>query len=61
MQEDEPVELPVTGDLDLHAFDPRDIPSVVEEYVRACRERGIMRRMGADAQPTTAVTRSATT
>ncbi len=43
MDEDEPVELPVTGELDLHAFGPRDIPSVVEEYVRACRERGIMR------------------
>jgi DNA-nicking Smr family endonuclease len=43
MDEGEPVELPVTGDLDLHAFAPRDIPSVVEEYVRACRERGIMR------------------
>jgi DNA-nicking Smr family endonuclease len=43
MEEEEPVELPVTGELDLHAFGPRDIPSVVEEYVRACRERGIMR------------------
>ena len=43
MDEDEPVELPVTGELDLHAFAPRDIPSVVEEYVRACRERGILR------------------
>jgi DNA-nicking Smr family endonuclease len=40
---DEPVELPITGDLDLHPFAPRDIPSVVEEYVRACRERGILR------------------
>jgi len=43
MDEDEPVELPVTGELDLHAFAPRDIPSAVVEYVRACRERGIMR------------------
>jgi DNA-nicking Smr family endonuclease len=41
--EDEPVELPVTGELDLHAFAPRDIPLVVEEYVRVCRERGILR------------------
>ena len=39
----EAVEIPVTGELDLHPFDPREIPSVVEEYVRACRERGILR------------------
>ena len=36
------VVLPLTGELDLHAFAPRDIPSVVEEYVRACRERGVL-------------------
>ena len=40
---DEPFAIPVTGDLDLHPFDPREIPSLVEEYVRACRERGILR------------------
>lgn len=38
---DEPFELPVTGELDLHAFAPQDVPSVVEEYLRACAERGI--------------------
>jgi DNA-nicking Smr family endonuclease len=40
---DPPVEIPITGELDLHAFPPRDIPSLVEEYVRACGERGIRR------------------
>jgi DNA-nicking Smr family endonuclease len=39
---DEPLEIPVTGDLDLHSFHPRDVPSVVAEYVRACRARGIL-------------------
>ena len=41
--EDEPFLVPVTGELDLHAFAPRDVPSVVAEYVRACREKGILR------------------
>ena len=27
--------------MDLHAFAPRDIPSVVEEYLLAARERGL--------------------
>lgn len=37
-----PVRLPITGELDLHSFAPRDIPSVVEEYLGACREKDIL-------------------
>jgi DNA-nicking Smr family endonuclease len=37
----EAVAIPLTGELDLHPFSPRDIPSVVEEYVRACFEEGV--------------------
>lgn len=33
--------VPIEGTLDLHAFHPRDIPSVVDEYVRAARESGL--------------------
>ena len=33
--------VPIDGTLDLHAFAPRDIPSVVEEYVRAAHEAGL--------------------
>jgi DNA-nicking Smr family endonuclease len=39
---DAPVAIPITGELDLHAFSPRDVPSVVEEYLRECRARGIL-------------------
>ncbi len=38
---DSPVEIPITDVLDLHAFAPRDIPSVVEEYIRAAHEAGM--------------------
>ena len=33
--------LPIEAELDLHAFLPRDIPSVVTEYVRAAHEAGL--------------------
>ena len=38
---DEPVRLPLGRELDLHAFAPRDIPSVVEDYVTAAADAGI--------------------
>ncbi len=34
-------ELPIEPTLDLHAFAPRDIVSVVEEYVTAAAARGL--------------------
>jgi DNA-nicking Smr family endonuclease len=33
--------VPIEGTLDLHAFHPRDIKSVVEEYVHAAHEAGL--------------------
>ncbi len=32
--------IPIEGTLDLHPFQPRDIASVVEEYVNAAHEAG---------------------
>ena len=33
--------VPIEGVLDLHAFEPRDIKSVVDEYVSAAHEAGL--------------------
>lgn len=37
----EEVHLPIDGVLDLHMFSPKDAASVVDEYLRACFEKGI--------------------
>ena len=37
---EEPTVLPLEDSLDLHAFSPRDIPSVVEQYLEQCRDAG---------------------
>jgi dsDNA-specific endonuclease/ATPase MutS2 len=37
----EPIVLPIEDSIDLHAFRPKDIPSVVEEYLEQCRKSGL--------------------
>jgi len=37
-----PVQLPLDGVLDLHTFRPRDVKDVVEEFIAACQEAGIL-------------------
>jgi len=37
----EPVVLPIEDSIDLHAFSPKEIASVVEEYLEQCRRAGI--------------------
>ena len=37
-----PFVLPITGELDLHAFAPRDAVSVVEDYLDEGRRRGLL-------------------
>ncbi len=40
---DEASRYPIDGILDLHVFRPRDVPSVVAEYLLQCRARSILR------------------
>lgn len=40
MEEDEPVRLPLEDAIDLHAFAPRDVVSVVDEYLREAQAAG---------------------
>ena len=40
MDDDDPVVVPIEAELDLHAFAPRDVLSVVEAYLDAAREAG---------------------
>ena len=40
-EDDQAIEIPVDGTLDLHMFSPREAVSVVDEYIRACLEKGI--------------------
>ncbi|OHE77850.1 MAG: DNA mismatch repair protein MutS [Verrucomicrobia bacterium RIFCSPLOWO2_12_FULL_64_8] len=37
----DPVRIPITGELDLHTFRPEDAASLIEEYLAACQRRGL--------------------
>ena len=41
--DDEPIQVPIDGVLDLHTFRPADVKTLVPEYLAACLERGIFR------------------
>ena len=41
MNEDEPIRLPINGTLDLHAFRPAEIKTLIPDYLEACQEKGI--------------------
>lgn len=38
--DDDAFEIPIETELDLHAFAPRDVPSVVDAYLEAAHARG---------------------
>ena len=40
--DDSPFELPIDGTLDLHTFLPKDVESVVLEYIQECLGKGIL-------------------
>lgn len=41
--QDDPVELPIDGVLDLHTFRPAEVADLVKVYLDECRTRGILR------------------
>lgn len=36
-----PIVLPIEDVLDLHLFQPKEIPDLVADYIEACREKGL--------------------
>jgi DNA-nicking Smr family endonuclease len=40
--DEEPLELPIDGVLDLHTFNPKQTKDLVPDYLAECRERGIL-------------------
>ncbi len=40
---DDPVEIPITGELDLHTFQPAEITRLLDDYFAECRRRRIHR------------------
>lgn len=42
MNDEDPIEIPIDGTLDLHTFSPREVKELIPAYIAACRERGIL-------------------
>ncbi|MEW6114663.1 MAG: Smr/MutS family protein [Thermodesulfobacteriota bacterium] len=40
--EGEPIEMPIDGVLDLHTFSPKELPGLLDDYIAACAEKGIL-------------------
>ena len=43
MTDDQPLQLPIDGVLDLHTFRPNEVKDLVTDYLAECRARGILR------------------
>ena len=42
MEDIPPIEIPIDGELDLHAFSPKEIKTLIPDYVAECHKRGIL-------------------
>ena len=40
--EEQSIEIPIDGTLDLHPFRPREVKELVADYIDECRARGIL-------------------
>ena len=38
---DKPVNLPIDGTLDLHTFNPRDLKTLIPDYIEECRKNEV--------------------
>jgi len=41
MTDDNPTQFPIDGTIDLHTFEPKDIKSLIPDYIEACIEKDI--------------------
>lgn len=41
LEHDEPVILEIDGELDLHTFSPKDLKTLIPDYLEECRKKGI--------------------
>jgi DNA-nicking Smr family endonuclease len=39
--QEDAIEMPIDGVLDLHTFSPKDVANLLDDYIEACLERGI--------------------
>ena len=40
-EQDEPLQMPIESELDLHTFRPQDLGDLIPSYLEACRAKGI--------------------
>lgn len=41
MEENKPIRIPITSELDLHTFQPREVGSLLVDYFEECQKLGI--------------------